>query len=53
VLARFDAKTTVAKVFADAQADATIPDAVRQEDFAALVSHALEAGYLNLPKICL
>jgi SAM-dependent methyltransferase len=48
MLARFDAKTTVAKVFEDAQAD---PDGVRREDFVALVSHALEAGYLVLPEM--
>ena len=49
MLARFDAKTTVAKVVEDAQADATIPDSARQEEFVALVAHALAAGYLNLP----
>lgn len=53
VLARFDAQTTVAKAFEDAQADATIPDGMRLEDFVALVSRALEAGYLVLPEITL
>ena len=49
-LARFDARTTVAKVFEDAQADATMPDDVRLEEFVAFVSRALEAGYLDLPE---
>ena len=53
VLARFDGQTTVARVFEDAQADATIPDAVRREDFVTLVSQALEAGYLVLPETTL
>ena len=52
-LARFDAQTTVAKVFEDAQADATVPDDVGLEEFVALVSRALEAGYLALPQTTL
>jgi SAM-dependent methyltransferase len=49
VLARFDAQTTVAEVFEHAQADAIMPDVIELEDFAALVSRALEDGYLVLP----
>jgi len=39
VLARFDGKTTVAKLS---------EDAMRQEEFVTLISHALESGYLDL-----
>lgn len=53
VLPRFNAKTTVAKVFEDAQADATMPDGVGLKNFVALVSRALEGGYLVLPKMTL
>ena len=49
VLKRFDAQTTVAKVFEDAQSNATMPEGVKREDFVTIVSQALEAGFLVLP----
>lgn len=48
VLARFDGKTTVARVYEDARSDAALPDGFRLEDFVALVSRTVEAGYIVL-----
>lgn len=52
VLARFDAQTTVAKVFEDAHT-ATMPEGVGREGFLALITRALEAGYLVLLEMTL
>lgn len=53
MFARLDGLTTVANVFEDVKADATMPDRFRLEDFVALISQGLEAGYLVLPELTL
>lgn len=51
LFARFDGQTTVAQAFEDSQADAAMPEGVARESFVALVTRALEAGYLVLPEM--
>jgi SAM-dependent methyltransferase len=48
LMARFDGGITPKKIYEDARANDEMPEDFRLEDFAALVTRAIEAGYLVL-----
>jgi hypothetical protein len=48
LLARLDGQTSLAKIYEDARAGATIPDEFKIENLAVLVARTLELGYTVL-----
>ncbi len=48
LLARLEGKTTLAKIYEDARAEASIPEEFKLENFAVLVARALEMGFITL-----
>ena len=49
LLARLDGKTTLTKIYGDAQTEGTVPEEFKLENFAVLVARALELGFIALP----
>lgn len=48
LLTRLDGKTTLAKIYEDANTEASIPEEFKLENFAVLVARALEMGFIVL-----
>ena len=47
LLARLDGKTTLAKIYEDARAEGSVPEEFKLENFAVLVSRAVEIGFIE------